>query len=332
MKLASISFHWKTDSVGGAQLPAASMTAWANRLGVPAHNIAFTKSGKPSKAFVQPTEGLNTFPTREFYNVVNSYEAAFFATPGPAKGPDNYDQYFKSLSIPFVVMIHGEYDLGLYSAGGVGQIVHHPMCQALLVMTEDSMPVWQRHLQPRRMLTFHPCTLPDLLLREDTEWNSGERRGLIYAARLTTVKHAPLLAELTCHDSFMAACDNTVDVHGVAPIFHIEKNCEFPNRRWQRFPGFYNVYDVESVRRMFASYIFYWEIFGARTHKWRFRRYNLSAVEAITAGCIPIVNPQYAPDHYRTLSFSPQLDPFGDWSVEDIVDQLRGIREHLPQV
>jgi hypothetical protein len=332
MKLASVSFHWKKEEVGGAQLPAAAMTSWAKRLGVTADNLAFTKSGKPSKKFVQPMEGIRTFRSRDFYDVVNSYDAVFFATPGAIKGPDNYEHNFKRLTVPFVTMIHGEYDLGLYAVGGVDQIVHHSMCKALVVMGEDAMPVWEEQLKPGRMLPFHPCTLPDLLLREDTQWPAEERSGLLYAARMTTVKHPAILAKLTRDDSFMAVCDNTVDVHGIAPIYHIEKNVSSLNPQWNRFPGFYNLYDVQTVRQMFNRYAFYWEVFGSRSHQWRFRRYNLSGIEAISAGCIPIVNPRYAPAPHKTLSFSASLDPFADWSVAEVVDQLKAIREHLPQV
>jgi hypothetical protein len=295
---------------------------WMCKLGHTADLLAFTKSGKPSKNFVTCGLPLHTHRISDYFDVINSYELAFMATPGDLNDKDAFQTSFAYLTIPFITMIHGEYDHGFYKPQEMAKIVSHVQCKALLVVSPSAASIFQ-YGDSKPRLTFYPCTMPGYLLKEGHQW-SNDTSGLIYAARVATVKHPQRLAELTLHDDFLEQVQNKVVVRGISgvgiPGKAMNDNLAKINPRWERRFGFYNVYDTLQTEAAFSSYRFYWEVFGSRKHQFRFRRFNLSAVEAMRFGCIPVGNPDYIPRGAER--FTIPLNPF-KYNVADVVSNLR---------
>lgn len=328
MRIGCVSYHWGTNEVGGAQVPCVAFSKWCHILGVEADLLAFTASGRPSKNFVDPGQydnrlKIQTYRKSDYFSVLNSYDALFLSTTGEMYNSNTYNEHFSDISVPFSTMIHAEPEMNARLYGQeMNKIFSHPKCRVVLF---TSIGLHKYYSLPKSVATtqWQPCTLPDYLLRDDTIWNPNPL-GLLYAARLTSIKHPDILAKLTHNNEFLEIV-KFVDVYGVAPIWHEENRLESFSPRWNRVKGFYNIYDVPATLEFYKKYRYNWEVFGNRKYQGYGRRLNLSAAEAVAAGQIPIVNPDVAPLWLHDVAVHLDIK---DWDENDVVNRLRYIDDH----
>ena len=327
MKIASVSFHWRDDEIGGCQVPAVAFKQWCDMLhfmngtlmkdkagpSFECDLVGITKSGKPYKNYVtNHPDGkylqIRVVKEKEWATVAQEYDFIFFGTPGPLKAkPEERAQHFKTffehLVKPFVIMVHGEYDLKkYYTREAVSQILDLPNCKSLAVMYTGH---WGFTQKPE--LAFHPCTLPQYLPGSPSwpDWTlDPARRGVVFAARFSTVKNVELLANWT-HDSTFMKAVGKVDAFGKSHIYQTQKRIDEEIKpAWNHQGDSFIVYDVLKWKSLLRCYRFFWDVFGSS----RFviaeplKRLNLSAVEAIAQGCIPIVDVNAVPDWVKAVS------------------------------
>ena len=319
MKIGALSFHYSEAEVGGAQVPAVAFSEWMKEFGNSCDLISFTSSGKKPKSYVNPSQDILVFKEKDYFEVVNSYDLLFIATTGRMKEKDNFYKYFKDLKTPFITMIHGEKEQNKRIYYEIEDICNHTSCKIVLFTGKTSLNDWI-DLRPRKKI-FYPCTLPSYLLKNDSKFTKS-KDGVVYAARLTTLKHPSKLAELSLDAEFCSLVSNKVDVYGATSYF-IEHAIKASN--WNRLPKFYNIYNIDDSKKMLSSYKYYWEVFGSSKYSKYDRRFNLSAVEAIGSGCIPIVNSEACPEWALPFSVTCNLR---DYKKEDVKSSLRKISEN----
>jgi len=332
MKIAVVAQEWQKGSCNGTQTSAVAFYHHTLKLGHEATLVAFTRSGSPSINFVTTGSRIETYRTYDFERALNSYDAVFFSSVGHRPNRNTVELIrVQNLRRPFVFMVHGEGDHRAYHSG-IEQIVVHPQCRGVAVVSSEAVEDLQ---VPVPRVVYYPCTLPAYLLRESHIWVPIEdAQGLLYAARIVNYKTPQILAQLTCNDRFMEACQGTVDVYGVPAGqsgAHLESKCSSCHPRWTRHKGgkpdgYYDLYDWPRTGSMYAEHRFYWDVFRVKGIETYFRRWNLGAVEAARFGVIPIVNPRMAP--LWTLDFSVVIDP-EDWTPESVAEQMERVNAEI---
>jgi len=198
----------------------------------------------------------------------------FLATPGPFNGGA------WELDAPFALMAHAEFDSQLYK--DFGWYLGHPNCKLFVTITD----FWGWINKPK--LHWHPCTHPDYLLTEGTIFNKDFKEGIIYAARISRWKSPNLLAALTKYGPFMEAVDNQVHIIGKP-----SSDFEIDEGNYIRIDTRYDSRKVSDTKKMFSVYKYFWDYASHPEISNRYKRLNLAAYEAISEGCIPVVNPKY---------------------------------------
>lgn len=207
----------------------------------------------------------------------------FLSTPGPMVGKTEIP------TVPFAMMIHAEFDYNLYES--LHPLLDSPLCKLVVVIGLD---YWKF---PQKELYWHPCTLPRYLIKEDTEFSLEKRKGLIYAARVSSWKGINKLAALSNYKKFYDAVDRTIDIFGgQSSDFDIEPGrYNWSSSRYSIMNG-----DMDDI---FPRYKYFWDVSGSPKYKIKIPRLNLAAVEAMSFGCTPVADPDTA-------------YPFADWIID----------------
>lgn len=205
---------------------------------------------------------------------LEGYDGIFFATP-----PDW--TVVKFLISPFVVMIHAEFDA--YDPRVMDK------ADAVIVIGED---FWDFPKQ----IHWHPCTNPEHLLT-GYEVFSQNKKGLLYAARLTTWKSANVLCALSTQSDFLADF-GPIDIYGKAndPQFDYAIRCIDSNVKFHD-----GIYVRADLMIEYIQKDTYWDVFGKKGYDIHMKRLNLSCYEAMKHGCIPIVNMDNVPSMVKSF-------------------------------
>lgn len=239
----SICFHPETHQVGGGQVPAFAFKAWCEILNIDCNMHV---------------------------GVDNDCDWLFLSTPGIMKA-----DYIHDIEVPFAMMIHAEFDFDLYPA--LTYLLHHEMCKLVVVIGEG---YWNFD---KPELYWHPCTLPEYLISENTHFDNSNRYGLLYAARISSWKGINKLAALSEYDHFFSEVDGRIDVYG-------EQSSEFKIEpgRYDMKNKAYSIYEFDKMEKLYQQYRYIWDVSGNANYQLEIKRLNLAAVEAMRFGCIPI--------------------------------------------
>lgn len=271
MKLASVSFHSDPKQIGGAHVPAVAFKEWCDIIGVKC-DLVFG------------------------YEDYSKYDAIFFATPP--------DRSVLELKIPYIVMIHAEFDT--YDK--------EVMDKALAVVTIDSsMTFWPFS----RQVFWYPCCRPKFLLHGNEEFDMF-KKGTLYAARVSTWKNANTLAAYSNLNRFQEMY-GPVTIIGTAntPAYG-----EFVNNAISNVCRIDRLFSPDDEIYLYQQAEYFWDVAGTRKYRLPIKRLNLAAFEAMKFGCIPIVDKNVVPEvmHNITIDFRLLLDERPD--VDRIRDQM----------
>lgn len=272
MKIASFCFHLKKEEVGGAQVPAIAFKKWCDILNVDCDLVGMGDNFSEDI----PVPIINIEDESE----LNEYDAVFFSTPGKITiSPFNFDK----VTAKKAVMFHAEFDNRIYPA--------FSECAARKDMKK--IVIGKKYWGFKQELLWYPCCLPEYLLTEDivskdTYFNNEDRSGLIYQARLSSWKNSNMLAFLSKSSNFKESVENKIDIVG---NFNNENYSEFVNDIKPDISienKIYNGYDFQN-KRYLSGYNWFWDVSGTPLYKLNLKRFNLSAVEAMRFGCVPII-------------------------------------------
>lgn len=246
MRINSICFHPLKEQVGGSQIPAYAFQAWCDILKVDCD--------------------IDTV-------INNNCDWMFLSTAGTINDPD-----IGEITVPFAMMIHAEFDANIYPEAD--NLLNHELCKLVVVIGEG---YW---ITKQTQLYWHPCTLPYYLMTEDTEFETSNRYGLLYAARISSWKGINKLAALSQYRHFFDSVDHRIDIYGKqSSHFVLERG------RYNLKNESYNIYDFEKMGQLYSRYKYIWDVSGTAEYKMPIKRLNLAAVEAMKFGCIPIADP-----------------------------------------
>lgn len=251
--IGAVTFHPEEKYVGGAQVPTFAFYRWCSILGIDCEII-------------------------DYWDIesLNECDWIFFGTPGRMNTiPPAYKFSINDISVPFVYMVHAEFDLSLYDEWH--DFMGHEMCNAVVIIGND---YWQMDVPE---FYWHPCTLPEYLLKEEHEFDNSNRYGLLYAARLSRWKGMDKLEPLSRFKDFATAVDNRIDVFGEGLI-----DLQGGNYRLHRVA--FSIKDFEEIEKRNSQYKYFWDVCGNAEYQFDIKRLNLAAVEAVRFGCIPIVD------------------------------------------
>lgn len=250
MKLASVSFNCNPEQIGGGHVPAIAFKEWCIFLG---HECTLING--------------NHVPDESYYD---KFDGVFFATP-PKKG------YCVPSKIPYVVMIHAEFDS--YD----DTIMDGAKAVAVI---DQKLNYWKFKNQKY----WHPCCSPRHLLT-GAEVFRKRKGGLLYAARVSTWKNANTLMALSNINDFQL-------MYGPISIYGKANNNEFgklvngaKSLLVNRVDSLFNPDDLN-----YSEYEFFWDVSGTNEYKIKIPRLNLAAFEAMKHGCIPIVDKNAIPE------------------------------------
>lgn len=255
--IGAVTFHPEREYIGGAQVPTFAFMEWTNELCIESEIVDYNDVHR-----------------------MNSCDWIFFGTPGRMNSiTGKFEFPIDKIEVPFAVMIHAEFDVDLYNQ--FVDFISHPMCRLIVVIGEG---YWETKVP---QLYWHPCTLPDYLIKETTEFENSNRYGLIYAARISTWKGINKLAALSLYEDFLTKVDHRIDVYGKRNRgdFVVEEG------NFNLFEMDFNIYKVGEIGERNSRYKYFWDVCGTPSYKMPIKRLNLAAVEAMRFGCIPIGNP-----------------------------------------
>jgi len=272
MRIASFCFNTERSSIGGAQTPAVAFVKWCREFNIDCDLV--TNNNNINSDIPYPVIFIDD---PEF---LNTYDAVYFSTIGKF-GDSSF--YYESLTVPFVVNIHAEFDIDLYgNPDRVDQIMK--MATSVIVIGEG---YWPWHNQ----LLWHPCAQPEYLIDGTEGFDDSYRDGLIYAARLSEWKNAHILAHMS--EPFNYA-HGRIHVYGKANDPEYQKNIDFHNPLWEYKEEIFNAYDYEYMKRRNSGYKYIWDVSGSERYKIQILRLNLVAIEGMKFGLIPIADPKSA--------------------------------------
>jgi len=254
MMILSITDYNNKERIGGGYTPAIAFTKWCHILGHESELL--TIEGKATEAD---------------YEQINKADALFIASP-------TVDIDAFRIKVPYVVMIHAEFDYF--------RSHHIPNLAKAIVCIDKDKKYWLFNKQ----LYWHPCTLPEYLLKGDEVFEQN-KSGTIYSARLSRWKNAETLFAYSNLELFNRQY-GPIDVFGTAndkafgELLHRQKS----NVYWDD-----RIYDLEDMVNKYPSYSYVWDVSGNNEYNLSIKRLNLIGYEAMKFGCIPIVNKEAVP-------------------------------------
>jgi hypothetical protein len=306
MRIAAVSFHWAHEDIGGAQVPAVAFKQWCDIFGIKCDLLGFTNEYidtmhlRPDFVYLDLEE--------RFLSVINGYDAVYFCTPGPMndEGSGRFD--FSGIKVPYVFHVHGEYDLSkMYNPFNVADLTNNVSCVG--IATIDPRGAFWPFSKP--MFPWHPCTLPAYLWKPTDPIIRNNGEGVIYAARIARSKNPYLFSWMAKRHPHLGP----FHMYGIRNKMG-RTVIEIDESGIRRFPSLTNVYDVKGTMERNAKHKFFFDVFGNDTLEIKMPRLNLSAVEALRSGCIPIVDMDVVPYNihpisldYRRISEYREPDP-----------------------
>lgn len=280
MRIASVCFNAGRDQVGGAQVPAYAFKQWCQQLG---HQCDFVSaySGYLSNDIPCPIRRI-----AEAYHLDN-YDAVFFSTFG--------DFDFHNMTVPFTFMIHAEFDPSNYENGlkRMMQVSELKMCKFVTVIGNDYWSFEKQKL-------WYPCCMPNYLIN-GSEKPILNKKGLLYAARISTWKNLHTVAQLS-NDFTFSNFIKDIGVFGAANKSEYLDHVMAQNPKFDIDNSVFSVYDVKKIKQRNSKYKYFWDVNGSNQYKIELKRVNLACVEAMKFGCIPIVNMETAPDFMSSFA------------------------------
>jgi len=232
---------------------------------------------------------------------LNNYDGIFFCTVPT-------DDQVVDINVPYICMIHAEFDIPTNA-------IHKAI--SLVVIQKD---YWG---YPNE-LPWYPCVFPEYLLKGDEIWSTN-KSGLLYSARITTWKNATLLAGLTRYKPFLDFY-GPVYISGKANHDHYQESIDLIDPNWTIISGLFDINHFGKVRAKHYEKSTYWEVFGTPKNRIQIPRFNLSAVEAMKFGLVPIVDKRSTPNH--TNIYTIDINDIGDY--HRINDYRKRMMEILP--
>lgn len=273
MHLASVSFYDERHQVGGAQIPAKAFVKWCVILGIKCDYIAWHKLEDKTQ--------------------LNKYDGVFFATP-----ITNTILMQSKLTVPYVAMIHAEFDIAEsnFEAMEGGKAV---------IMIDMDKEYWDYS----RQLFWHPCTYPEYLLTvEDVHRMFGltwQRQGLVYAARISTWKNALLLAGLSRYEPFRKNV-GPIHVYGKANKNDYDYHIKLLDPVWTRHDELFSIENFGETEDRLSEFDLFWDVSGTPEYRLDIKRINLAAVEAMKFGVVPVVDKRstHPKTHHYTIDIN----------------------------
>lgn len=313
MRVACVGKDYSVGALGGLVACGGSFQSWLNEeFLIECDLVGFTKSGKTPKSwsFTGSDYRIKTFKLKDYYEVLNSYDAIYFpyiAIQWGKQEPDKFE-FNQNLKVPFLVGSHDELiDLRFSQRGYFEEAANHPLCKGFTSVS--SIPAsFLPHKVPQ--FYWHPCTLPQYLLSEDTpEWGASTS-GLIFYGRLCHWRCLKILGQMTKIPEIFESLQGRVKVigntGGLSGHFLV-KQLEEMDLPWELISETpLSVFDVDDIKNLHSGFRYFWEVGNVKDTVSYLKRFNLVAIEAISQGLIPIVSPLIAPDW--TLEFSIAFD------------------------
>lgn len=206
---------------------------------------------------------------------LNSYDAVFFAT---ANIPDGLE-----IKVPYVVMVHAEFDF--YES----KIIENARS---VIVIDKPMEYW--HFE--KQIFWHPCTLPENLLKGDEVFEKS-KRGTLYAARVSTWKNSIMLGALSNIHNFISEY-GPVTIMGKANKNSYGSILDQSTSNVIRIDGIFNLRDIQTHAKLNR---YFWDVSGNNDYKLKVKRLNLSAFEAMKQGCVPIVDKDAIPPELHSF-------------------------------
>lgn len=251
-RIGIVNFNSAPGQIGGGQVPAVAFYNWC----------------KIHQADAVMMEGPG-FERCDWY---------FLVTPGSFKGSASYK--FQP-DAPFAVMVHAEMDKDLYD--DFSYYINHNLCRLVVTIFE---PRYWKGVVNKPMLHWHPCTLPEYLIKPGHKFDNANRSGMISASRISKWKGLDYLATFSMLKEFRDKVDHRIDVYGDA-------NKYVPIDGDYNVFGRHNVYDHSGTVKLFSQYKYFWDAIWHEDLTDSYHRLNLSAFEGIYCGCIPFVRSPY---------------------------------------
>lgn len=318
MKIASVGFHFNTQEIGGASVPAVAFYQWLKEFGY--FNAELLSFDYYRANQFQNIKDLRHCGPEIFAEKLNKFDFIYFCSPGffVQKQKERPTLDWESITKPFVVHIHGECDVELYGEENIKHILSHPMCKAL-VTVDYMQKFWRQFRDDLPELYYYPCTLPAYLIKEETPFINTNRKGIAYAARIANAKNFGALVDLAKRDDFFKLVDGAVHFYGTPMPHKVQEHrlkLDEADDRIVVEDRIFDTYQITARKTMLSNYKYFWDA----AQRISMRRFNLSAYEAMGSGCIPIANfnaiPQWA------QSFAIHYDPQQP-DVEFLLAQLK---------
>lgn len=277
MKIASFCFHLKQDQVGGAQIPAIAFKKWAELFNIECDLV--THSDFCTSELINPDIPCQV-KIIDNEQELNEYQAVFFSTVDHFGG-SNFD--FDKITIPRASMAHAEFDNTMF--GGLKRFYS--------VMKTAQVPiVIGTHYWKLRGYEYlwYPCCFPEYLINGAEQFPMGIHEGILYSARLSDWKNAHLLAMLSKIHQFRDSVGYKISVFGKANKPKYQDLINDINPNWNEETSVYNVYDYPSIAKRNSQHQYIWEVSGANDYWFELYRFNLSAVEGMKFGLVPIAH------------------------------------------
>lgn len=221
-------------------------------------------------------------------NIESHADWYFLATPGGFIDEKPWEP-----TKPFALMVHAEFDQRIYP--NYDFYFNHPLCAAIVKISsfynEANVP----------MFHWHPCTFPKYLLKPGDTFDNSKRSGLIFASRISQWKEYNKLSHLSRFKPFLDAVDNRIDIYGL-----VTSNFDMVPGNLNITGVQHDVYDYQANKVLLSGYKYIWDCSWNKEISPHYKRLNLSAVEAMKFGCIPIVDRNTC--HPSALSYAVDLE------------------------
>lgn len=239
---------------------------------------------------------------------LNEYDCLFFATP-PYPADGSFDM--RLIKTNFIFMLHGECDVEMYGKEKIAEMRMHPSCIGVVhVGNHNSELLW------------FPCCRPKDLW--SGEIKPRKKTGLLYAARVFEMKN-PV--------QFMKMANETLHItHNALMIGECKSN--FLNRTLEAIKGGVNYWPHEFDEDVMLDkdFGFYWEVFGTLSRPVNSPRLNLSAVEAINNGMMPIVNPKSMPERMTQIFINTSINGKPNSLAESMIYYYKNKEERWEKI
>lgn len=320
---------------GGAPMAAPAFLGWCKELGYTADLYTFNGSGYTSDTCISMIWGAPYVPKpwAEFAAILNTYDMVYFSSPMSIgykrKEQEFFVEKYRELTVPFVIHVHGEYDKRYYNMDMVREILEMGPCHGIVVVRKGYWDTPET-FGDSPSYEFYPCTLPRYTMREDTEWppspngiSPEQKKNLLYAHRFASVKRPHHLAELTHSQEFLDAVGKVEAWGPTTGMFNMwERDQKFIQiAQWKRVNRYFNTFAWSHLSWL-EHYRFFWDVSGSSRTRYEMNRLDLAGVEAVMAGCAPLVAKQFIPEDLKDICIPVDIDNTCDRSFLGVIEVI----------